>query len=62
MKLIEDIRSIIESARSNALRAVNFERVQMYWLIGQRIVLEEQNGNRRAEYGKGFIKNLASLL
>ena len=62
MKLIEDIRSIIESARSNALRAVNFERVQMYWLIGQRIVLEEQNGNRRAEYGKGIIKNLASLL
>lgn len=31
----------------------------MYWRIGQRIVEEEQDGQARAEYGKGLIKNLA---
>lgn len=31
----------------------------MYWEIGRRIVEEEQDGNARAEYGKGLIKTLA---
>ncbi len=30
-----------------------------YFLIGKRIVEEEQNGNERAEYGKSLIKNLS---
>ena len=57
--LITEIRSIIESSRANAVRSVDFCRVQMYWQIGRRIVEEEQNGHSRAEYGKGLIKNLA---
>ncbi|MDE6669494.1 MAG: PDDEXK nuclease domain-containing protein [Muribaculaceae bacterium] len=57
--LVTEIRSIIESARTNAVRSVDFCRVQMYWQIGRRIVEEEQNGHSRAEYGKGLIKNLA---
>lgn len=56
---VGEIRSIIESARTNAVRSVDFCRVQMYWRIGQRIVEEEQDGQARAEYGKGLIKNLA---
>jgi len=28
--------------------------VEAYWKIGQRIVLEEQNGNERAAYGEAF--------
>lgn len=56
---VGEIRSIIESARTNAVRSVDFCRVQMYWRIGQRIVEEEQDGHARAEYGKGLIKNLA---
>lgn len=58
-ELVGEIRSIIESARTNAVRSVDFCRVQMYWRIGQRIVEEEQDGHARAEYGKGLIKNLA---
>ena len=57
--LVSEIRSIIESARTNAVRSVDFCRVQMYWQIGRRIVEEEQGGQARAEYGKGLIKNLA---
>lgn len=58
-ELVSEIRSIIDNARANAVRSVDFCRVQMYWLIGRRIVEEEQGGTARAEYGKGLIKNLA---
>lgn len=57
--LVKEIRGIIDSARHEAVRSVDFCRVQMYWQIGRRIVEEEQGGKARAEYGKGLIKNLA---
>ena len=60
MNFIDDIKHIIEQARANAVRSVDFCRVQMYWHIGQRIVQEEQGGHLRAEYGKNIIKNLAA--
>lgn len=60
--LTEDIKRIIDESRANAVRSVDFCRVQMYWHIGQRIVEEEQGGNARAEYGKGLIKALAKQL
>ncbi len=59
---VDDVRSIINSARQTAVRSVDFCRVQMYWNIGQRIVEEEQQGKDRAEYGTYLIKNLASTL
>ena len=58
-ELVKEISHIIDSARTNAVRSVDFCRVQMYWHIGRRIVVEEQGGKARAEYGKGLIKNLA---
>jgi len=36
--------------------------VEAYWLIGQRIVQEEQGGNARADYGSQLIPNLARQL
>lgn len=57
--LVKEIRGIIDSAKHEAVRSVDFCRVQMYWQIGRRIVEEEQGGKARAEYGKGLIKNLA---
>jgi predicted nuclease of restriction endonuclease-like (RecB) superfamily len=33
--------------------------VEAYWKIGQRIVLEEQNGKERADYGNQIVKNVA---
>ncbi len=58
-KLVKDIRLIIESAKAEAVRSVDFNRVQMYWKIGRRIVEEEQGGKARAKYGDGLINNLA---
>ena len=37
---VSEIRSIIETSRSNAVRSVDFCRIQMYWQIGRRIVEE----------------------
>ena len=59
---VGEIRTIIDNARSAAIRSVNFNRVQMYWNIGKRIVEEEQHGKERADYGTYLIKNLAKEL
>ena len=60
--ILSDIHSIISRARNNAVRSVNFERVVMYWKIGERIFEEEQQGEQRAEYGSYLIKTLANAL
>lgn len=36
--------------------------IQSNWLVGRRIVEEEQGGAARAEYGKALLKNLATEL
>ncbi len=60
--LLNDARRIIESSRANAVRSIDFCRVQMYWNLGKRIFEEEQNGKERAEYGAYIIKNLSEKL
>lgn len=57
-----EVRQIIDEARSNAVRSVDFCRVMMYWNIGRRIFEEEQQGKDRADYGTYLIKNLAENL
>lgn len=42
--LLNDARRIIESSRANAVRSIDFCRVQMYWNLGKRIFEEEQKG------------------
>ena len=58
----QEVREIIASARQNAVRSVDFCRVQMYWQIGRRILEEEQKGKERADYGSYLLKNLAKRL
>ncbi len=60
--LYTEVREIIASARQNAVRSVDFCRVQMYWQIGRRILDEEQKGKERADYGAYLLKNLAKKL
>lgn len=61
-KLYSSIKIIIEEARNNAYRAVNFTMVQSYWHIGKLIVEEEQHGNQRADYGTSLMKDLSTRL
>lgn len=55
VSFFSEVRQIIDEARSNAVRSVDFCRVQMYWNIGRRIFEEEQQGKDRAEYGSYLI-------
>ena len=57
-----DIKTILEQARGKARLAVNAAMVEAYWLIGQRIVQEEQQGKLKAEYGKRLIEDLSTAL
>ena len=60
--IITDIKQIIEQARNFAYKAINFSMIIAYWEIGKTIVVEEQNGQNRAEYGKSLIKELSKQL
>lgn len=59
-ELVSDIRNIINASRNAAIRSVDFERVRMYWKIGERIMVEEQEGKERADYGAYLLQNLSS--
>lgn len=58
----EAVAAVIRTARANVYRAVNFTMVEAYWQVGRMIVEEEQQGKRRAQYGKFLIKNLSLRL
>ena len=58
-QFISDIRTIILSARESAIRSVDTVRVQVYWKLGERIFIEEQKGQDRAEYGAYLLQNIA---
>lgn len=60
--LVEDIRHLILSGRTQVVTAVNVAMVSTYWAIGQRIVEEEQKGQARAEYGAYLLQELSQVL
>lgn len=62
MQLINDIQQILRQARQNAYRSMNQTMVNAYWLVGRRIVEEDQAGESRATYGKAVIKKLSDAL
>jgi len=58
----EQIRAILTEARDRAYRAINTAMVAAYWEIGRIIVEQEQQGQQRAEYGKGLLVELSQRL
>jgi len=58
--VLHQIRSIVTSAQTKAVKAVDHERVLMYWQIGKLIFEEEQQGENRAAYGTFLIKSISS--
>lgn len=57
-----DVKRILEQARGKVRSAVNAAMVEAYWLIGRRIVEEEQRGQHKAEYGARLIEDLSTAL
>lgn len=60
--LYQGIRDILLSARTQVRQTVNTAMVQTYWQIGRLIVEDEQGGEKRAEYGKRVLPELAKRL
>jgi predicted nuclease of restriction endonuclease-like (RecB) superfamily len=60
--LHSDVKAILEQARGKARSAVNAAMVEAYWLIGQRIVQEEQQGRQKAQYGARLMQELSIAL
>ena len=60
--LFQDVCSIIEHGRQQAYGSVSHIAIATYWNVGKRIVEEEQNGEKRAAYGIGLMKNLSESL
>ncbi len=56
---IVDIKQIVSDGKNQVYSVVNSTIVKVYWLIGKRIVEEEQNGKERADYGKEVVKTVS---
>ena len=59
--LLQDLKSLIEQGRTQAVAAVNSAITATYWHVGKRINEEVLQGER-ADYGKQVIASLAKDL
>ena len=56
------VADLLKEARKNVIQTVNKTMVYTYFEIGKMIIEEEQQGKKRAEYGKQIIKELSKRL
>jgi len=60
--IVQDVRTILHEARQLTARVINSTMVTAYWLIGKRIVVEEQQGQDTAKYGEQILQKLSREL
>lgn len=60
--VIQEIKSILNTARNNVAQQVNQELLNTYWNIGRIICEYEQSVPDRADYGKQTLKELSKEL
>lgn len=60
--LLGNLGELIRQARHKVLRAVDTVQVQTCWQIGRHIIEFEQEGARRAGYGKQLLSTLDKVL
>lgn len=56
------ISDLLKKAKGRVINTVNSVMVNTYFKIGEMIVIEEQNGKHRAQYGKRLIGQLSKQL
>lgn len=59
---LAEVKHIVEQGRQQAYASVSRLMIETYWKIGERIVLQEQEGANRAEYGTQLISQLSEEL
>ncbi|WP_281636912.1 PDDEXK nuclease domain-containing protein [Flavobacterium marginilacus] len=62
MQYIQEIKEILIKARQQTYRAINSAMIEAYWKIGEKIVLQEQNGKEKANYGEAVLLELSKNL
>ena len=62
LALYASIHALVMSARNTIARGVDLIQVRTNFEIGRHVVAHEQQGERRAEYGKEVLKRLAERL
>ena len=62
LTFFNDVKNIIENGLRKAYQNANTVTVLTYWQVGRRIVEEEQQGGKRAEYGAQVINMLSAEL
>ncbi len=61
-KFVNEIKDILSIAKERVITSINIAMVYSYYEIGRRIVMEEQKGKSRADYGKELIELLSREL
>lgn len=60
--IVQEVKTILDTARSNVACQVNNELLTTYWNIGRIICEYEQTIPERADYGKQTLKELSKEL
>ena len=60
--VVQEVKSILNTARNNVARQVNNELLNTYWNIGRIICEYEQSDAARADYGKQTLRALSKEL
>ena len=58
----QQVLKLFQNAKKSVSTAVNMTMVYSYYEAGRMIVEEEQQGKKRAEYGKYILKRLSQKL
>ena len=60
--VVQEVKTVLTTARQNVATQVNSELLNTYWNIGRIICDHEQSDPERADYGKQTIKELSKAL
>ena len=61
-QFISEIKAIVYTAKQKAYQAADLYQVVSNWLVGRRIVEQEQHGQERAQYGKHIVELASEAL
>ena len=60
--VVQEVKTVLTTARQNVATQVNSELLNTYWNIGRIICEHEQSDPERVDYGKQTIKELSKAL
>ncbi|MEZ3597580.1 MAG: hypothetical protein K1V81_00645 [Paramuribaculum sp.] len=61
-QFISEIKAIVYTAKQKAYQAADLYQVVSNWLVGRRIVEQEQHGKERAQYEKHIVELASEAL